>query len=113
MKLRKNRDVDLNLSMSLGYFSALNVPWKRFVQVSEATHTLILERQRGELYREVQLFLDEDDPFTFSSPLQSAAVQISQFYLHSPHYSPPPDSCSAIAPFYSICFVLLFLLMLL
>jgi alpha-beta hydrolase superfamily lysophospholipase len=32
---------------------------KRLVQIGEGTHTVIMERNRAQLFREVQLFLDE------------------------------------------------------
>jgi pimeloyl-ACP methyl ester carboxylesterase len=36
-----------------------NVPMKRLVEIGEASHLLMLERNRLQLFREVQLFLDE------------------------------------------------------
>lgn len=39
---------------------------KRLVQIGEGTHTVIMERNRAQLFREVQLFLDE--PAGASSP---------------------------------------------
>lgn len=36
-----------------------NAPWKRLVVIGEGTHTVIMERNRMQLFREVQLFLDE------------------------------------------------------
>jgi pimeloyl-ACP methyl ester carboxylesterase len=38
----------------------VNAPEKRLVMVGEGTHTLIMEKNRRELFREVQAFLDED-----------------------------------------------------
>lgn len=41
-------------------FSKLvNVPERRMVQIGEATHVLLLEKNRLQLYHEVQMFLDE------------------------------------------------------
>lgn len=37
----------------------VNAPERRFVQIGEATHFLLLEKNRLQLYREVQTFLDE------------------------------------------------------
>jgi pimeloyl-ACP methyl ester carboxylesterase len=37
----------------------VNAPQRRLVQIGEATHIVLLERNRLQLYREVQLFLDE------------------------------------------------------
>jgi pimeloyl-ACP methyl ester carboxylesterase len=36
-----------------------NVPMKRLVEIGEASHLMMLERNRLQLFREVQLFLDE------------------------------------------------------
>jgi len=36
-----------------------NVPTKRLVEIGEASHLMMLERNRLQLFREVQLFLDE------------------------------------------------------
>ncbi len=36
-----------------------NAPAKRYVEIGEGTHTVIMERNRMQLFREVQLFLDE------------------------------------------------------
>ena len=41
-------------------FSKLvNTPERRLVQIGEATHFVLLEKNRQQLYREVQTFLDE------------------------------------------------------
>ena len=36
-----------------------NAPERRLVQIGEATHIVLLEKNRRQLYREVQAFLDE------------------------------------------------------
>jgi pimeloyl-ACP methyl ester carboxylesterase len=36
-----------------------NVPEKRLVEIGEASHLMMLERNRQQLFREIQLFLDE------------------------------------------------------
>ena len=36
-----------------------NVPEKRLVEIGEASHLMMLERNRLQLFREIQLFLDE------------------------------------------------------
>jgi pimeloyl-ACP methyl ester carboxylesterase len=38
-----------------------NAAYKRFVQIGQGTHLLFLEKNRMQLFREVQLFLDEPD----------------------------------------------------
>ena len=46
--------------MSRGLFEKLtNAPYKRRIIIGEGTHTVIMERNRMQLFREVQLFLDE------------------------------------------------------
>jgi pimeloyl-ACP methyl ester carboxylesterase len=40
----------------------INAPWKRLVLIGEATHTVIMEKNRLQLFSEVQLFLEEPDP---------------------------------------------------
>jgi pimeloyl-ACP methyl ester carboxylesterase len=47
-----------------------NVPYKRLVQIGQGTHLLFLEKNRIQLFRDVQLFLDEPDPgLIIASPL--------------------------------------------
>jgi pimeloyl-ACP methyl ester carboxylesterase len=36
-----------------------SAPWKRLVMIGEGTHTVIMEKNRMQLFREVQVFLDE------------------------------------------------------
>jgi hypothetical protein len=36
-----------------------NAPYKRLVQIGEGSHLLFMEKNRMQLFREVQLFLDE------------------------------------------------------
>jgi hypothetical protein len=46
--------------MAQAVFAKLtNTPLKRMVMLGEGTHTVIMERNRMQLFREVQLFLDE------------------------------------------------------
>ncbi len=52
-------DADLPTYMDDAYFKLLtNAPYKRFVQIGEGTHTVIMEKNRMQLFQEVQLFLD-------------------------------------------------------
>ncbi len=56
-------DADLPSYMSHAVFGKLtNAPYKRFVEFGEGTHTIIMEKNRMQLFREVQLFLDEPKP---------------------------------------------------
>lgn len=53
-------DQDTPNYMLYAYFEKLTgTPYKRYVQIGEGTHTVIMEKNRMELFREVQLFLDE------------------------------------------------------
>jgi hypothetical protein len=46
-----------------GYFARLtNVPYKRFVEIGEGTHSIIIEKNRMRLFREVMEFLREAEP---------------------------------------------------
>ncbi|HEV2704245.1 MAG TPA: alpha/beta fold hydrolase [Steroidobacteraceae bacterium] len=53
-------DADLPSSMFYAYFGKLvNTPYKRAVQIGEGTHTIMLEKNRMQLFQEVQQFLDD------------------------------------------------------
>lgn len=54
-------DQDTPPSMALTVFGKLtHAPSRRLVMIGEGTHTVIMERNRPQLLREVQLFLDEE-----------------------------------------------------
>lgn len=56
-------DADLPSYQAQAYFAKLtSVPYKRFVEIGEGTHTVIMEKNRMQLFKEVQLFLDETRP---------------------------------------------------
>ncbi len=53
-------DQDTPAYMAQALFPLLkNTPSKRYVEIGEGTHTVIMEKNRMQLFREVQLFLDE------------------------------------------------------
>ncbi len=53
-------DADNPSPLALGIYAQLkHAPWKRFVEIGEGTHTVMMEKNRMQLFREVQLFLDE------------------------------------------------------
>ena len=53
-------DLDTPAYMAQALFPKLTgAPYKRYVEIGEGTHTLIMEKNRMSLFREVQLFLDE------------------------------------------------------
>ena len=54
-------DVDLPLDMARTYYAKLtNAAYRRWVEIGEGTHTLLLEKNRMQLFEAVQAFLDED-----------------------------------------------------
>jgi hypothetical protein len=49
--------------MAHAYFAKLTAaPYKRFVELGEGTHTVMLERNRMQFFREILEFLDESEP---------------------------------------------------
>ncbi len=53
-------DADTPPSMAQALFPRLsNAPYKRLVMIGEGTHIVYTEKNRLQLFREVQLFLDE------------------------------------------------------
>jgi pimeloyl-ACP methyl ester carboxylesterase len=53
-------DQDTPAYMAQALFPLLtNAPRKRYVEIGEGTHTVIMEKNRMQLFREVQMFLDE------------------------------------------------------
>ena len=53
-------DQDTPAYMAQALFPQLTgAPYKRYVEIGEGTHTVIMEKNRMSLFREVQLFLDE------------------------------------------------------
>ena len=55
-------DFDLPSYQARDYFAALkNVPYKRLVEIGEGTHTVMLEKNRMQFFREIIGFLDEED----------------------------------------------------
>jgi len=55
-------DADLPSDQARGYFARLtNAPYKRFVEIGEGTHTIIMEKNRMQFFREIMNFLNEPD----------------------------------------------------
>ena len=55
-------DADLPSYQAQAYFKQLtNVPYKRFVELGEGTHTVMLEKNRMQFFREIMGFLSETD----------------------------------------------------
>ncbi|MDR3468299.1 MAG: alpha/beta fold hydrolase [Xanthobacteraceae bacterium] len=56
-------DQDLPLEMTKTYFALLtNARYRRWVEIGEGTHSIIMEKNRMQLFRAVQAFLDEAAP---------------------------------------------------
>ncbi len=56
-------DADLPSYQTQAFFKQLtNVPYKRFVELGEGTHTVMLEKNRMQFFREIMGFLSETDP---------------------------------------------------
>lgn len=56
-------DADLPTYQTAAYFAELkNTPYKRWVQLGEGTHTVILEKNRMQFIHEVEQFLEEPRP---------------------------------------------------
>jgi pimeloyl-ACP methyl ester carboxylesterase len=54
-------DQDLPSYMLHAYFAQLtNAPYRRSVEIGEGTHTILLEKNRMQMFHAVQAFLDED-----------------------------------------------------
>jgi pimeloyl-ACP methyl ester carboxylesterase len=55
-------DADLPSYQAQAYFNQLtNVPYKRFVEIGEGTHTVMLEKNRMQFFHEIIGFLSESD----------------------------------------------------
>ncbi len=55
-------DADLPSYQAQAYFAKLtNAPYKRFVEIGEGTHTVIMEKNRMQFFHEVMGFLNETD----------------------------------------------------
>jgi hypothetical protein len=60
-------DADLPSDQARGYFAKLtSVPYKRFVELGEGTHTIMMEKNRMQFFREVMNFLNESDPLALN-----------------------------------------------
>jgi pimeloyl-ACP methyl ester carboxylesterase len=56
-------DSDLPTYLAIEYFAQLkNVPYKRLVEIGEGTHSVMLEKNRMQFFREIMGFLDEENP---------------------------------------------------
>jgi pimeloyl-ACP methyl ester carboxylesterase len=62
MLIHAEWDADLPTYMTEAYFAKLtHAPYKRFVQIGEGTHTVMLEKNRMQFFHEILGFLDESN----------------------------------------------------
>jgi alpha-beta hydrolase superfamily lysophospholipase len=60
-------DADLPSDQCRGYFARLiNVPYKRYIEIGEGTHTIVMEKNRMQFFHEVAAFLNEAAPQTLN-----------------------------------------------
>jgi pimeloyl-ACP methyl ester carboxylesterase len=60
-------DADLPSDQAQAYFKKLtNTPYKRFVELGEGTHTVMMEKNRMQFFHEVANFLNEADPLALN-----------------------------------------------
>ena len=60
-------DADLPSGQAHAYLAKLtNVPYKRFVEIGDGTHTIMMEKNRMQFFREVMNFLNESDPLALN-----------------------------------------------
>jgi pimeloyl-ACP methyl ester carboxylesterase len=60
-------DADLPSDQAHAYFAKLtNARYKRFIEIGEGTHTVIMEKNRMQLFRGVMNFLTETDPLALN-----------------------------------------------
>src|SRR5581483_4255344 len=56
-------DADLPSYQAQGYFAQLtHTPYKRLIELSEGTHTVMMEKNRMQFFHELMGFLDEERP---------------------------------------------------
>lgn len=56
-------DADLPSYLAQNYFKQLtHTPYKRLIELSEGTHTIIMEKNRMQFFHELIGFLDEEKP---------------------------------------------------
>jgi pimeloyl-ACP methyl ester carboxylesterase len=60
-------DADLPSDQAQAYFAKLtNAPYRRFVELGEGTHSIIMEKNRMQFFREVMNFLNEPDALSLN-----------------------------------------------
>jgi pimeloyl-ACP methyl ester carboxylesterase len=60
-------DADLPSDQARGYFAKLtSAPYKRYVEIGEGTHTVMMEKNRMQFFHEVAAFLSEAGPLALN-----------------------------------------------
>ena len=60
-------DADLPSYLAQNYVKQLkNAPYWRFIEISEGTHTVMMEKNRMQFFRELMNFLDEEKPLALN-----------------------------------------------
>ncbi|QDY44340.1 alpha/beta hydrolase [Candidatus Pantoea soli] len=56
-------DADVPVELAMNWFiSATRAPWKRWTEIGEATHMMVLEKNRRQVWREIALFFNASLP---------------------------------------------------
>jgi pimeloyl-ACP methyl ester carboxylesterase len=56
-------DADLPSDQTRAYFAKLvNAPYRRYIEIGEGTHAVIMKKNRMQLFHEVAGFLNDSDP---------------------------------------------------
>ena len=62
MLIHAEWDADLPSYQAQAYFAKLtHAPYKRFVELGEGTHTVMMEKNRMQFFHELMAFLDESN----------------------------------------------------
>src|SRR5262249_50829168 len=102
--IRGEWDRDTPGTMAEALFAKLhNASWRRYVIIGEATHMLMLEKNRRQLFDEVQLFLETprpDAPPGAGAPVIAKAPTATASFAEAkqqPSPAPPAPSSSDVA----------------
>jgi TPR repeat protein len=84
-------DRDTPSAMSQALLSKLkNAPWRRYVVIGEATHMLMMEKNRQQLFEEVQLFLEREE-----APKPAEALQVASAIAEAAEQAETPQSAGS------------------
>ena len=89
-------DADLPSDQARGYFAKLtSAPFKRYIEIGEGTHSIMMEKNRMQFFREIMNFLDERDPQSMNSgrELINAQPQPYRSELNHAHANMANGAC--------------------